>query len=71
MASARLAVTGMHCSNCQKKVETALKGISGVYTAVVDLQGGEAEIDFNDDAVTTTQLVAAVTQAGYAAKLAG
>jgi len=71
MATAKLNVAGMHCGHCQTKVEQALKGVSGVYTAVVDLQDGEAEVDFNDDAATTDQLVAAVAKAGYAAKLAG
>lgn len=71
MANVKLKVTGMHCGHCQTKVEHALKGIAGVYGAVVDLQDGEAEIDFNDDAVTTDQLVTAVSQAGYTAKLAG
>lgn len=71
MASAKLHVTGMTCGHCQAKVEQALKGIVGVYTAVVDLQDGEAEIDFNDDSVTTQQLVAAIEKAGYGAKLAG
>jgi copper chaperone CopZ len=71
MASAKFKVTGMTCGHCQQTVEKALKGVDGVYTAVVDLQEGEAEVDFNDDAVTTHQLVAAVEQAGYGAKLAG
>jgi copper chaperone CopZ len=71
MANAKLHVTGMTCGHCQAKVEQALKGIAGVYSAVVDLQDGEAEIDFNDDSVTTQQLVAAVEGAGYKARLAG
>jgi copper chaperone CopZ len=71
MASAKLKVTGMTCGHCQKTVEQALKGVTGVYSAVVDLQDGEAEIDFDDDAVTAGALVAAVEQAGYGAKLAG
>jgi copper chaperone len=71
MANAKLHVTGMTCGHCQAKVEQALKGIAGVYSAVVDLQDGEAEIDFNDDSVTTQQLVAAIEQAGYRARLAG
>lgn len=71
MANAKLHVLGMHCGNCQIKVERALKGVAGVYTAIVDLQDGEAEIDFNDDAVTTAQLLAAVRAAGYDATLAG
>ena len=71
MANVKLRVTGMTCGHCQAKVEQALKGVSGVYSAIVDLQDGEAEVDFNDDAVTTAQLVAAVARAGYTARLAG
>lgn len=71
MANVKLRVTGMTCGHCQAKVEQALKGVSGVYSAIVDLRDGEAEVDFNDDAVTTTQLVAAVERAGYSARLGG
>jgi len=71
MANAKLHVVGMHCANCQSKVEHALKGVPGVYIAIVDLADGEVEVDFNDDAVTTAQLLAAVKQAGYDGKLAG
>lgn len=71
MANVKLRVTGMTCGHCQAKVEQALKGVGGVYSAVVDLQDGEAEVDFNDDAVTTAQLVAAVERAGYTARLGG
>jgi copper chaperone CopZ len=71
MATVKLWVTGMHCAHCQAKVEQALKGISGVYSAVVDLQDGEAEIDFEDDRLTTQELVAAIQAAGYGAKLGG
>ena len=71
MANIKLRVTGMTCGHCQAKVEKALKGISGVYSAIVDLPDGEAEIDFNDDQVTTEQLLGAISKAGYSAKIAG
>jgi len=71
MANVKLRVTGMTCGHCQAKVEKALKGITGVYSAVIDLPDGEAEIDFNDDTVTTEQLCAAVAKAGYGATVAG
>jgi len=71
MSSAKLKVTGMSCGHCRMTVEQALKGVSGVYSAVVDLQDGEAEVDFDDDAATTTQLVSAIEKAGYGAKLVG
>lgn len=71
MASVKLWVTGMTCGHCQAKVGRALKGVSGVYAAVVDLPDGEAEVDFDDDRVTAAHLIGAVQQAGYGAKLAG
>ncbi len=71
MATLKLRVTGMTCRHCQAKVEKALKGTAGVYTAIVDLRDGEAEVDFDDDRLTTAQLIAAIEQAGYGAKLAG
>jgi copper chaperone len=71
MANVKLRVTGMTCGHCQAKVEKALNGVTGVYTAIVDLPDGEAEVDFDDDSVTTDQLVAAVVKAGYGAKVAG
>src|SRR2546425_6198297 len=71
MATLKLRVSGMTCEHCQAKVAKALQKTAGVYSAIVDLRAGEAEIDFNDDAVTTEQLVTAVEPAGYRAKLAG
>ena len=71
MANIKLRVTGMTCGHCQAKVEKALRGTAGVYSAVVDLQLGEAEVDVEDDAATTAHLIAAVERAGYGAKLAG
>lgn len=71
MANVKLRVSGMSCGHCQAKVERALKGTRGVYTAVVDLSSGEADVDFEDDSVTTAHLVAAVEHAGYGAKVAG
>ncbi|HVH69176.1 MAG TPA: heavy metal-associated domain-containing protein [Gemmatimonadales bacterium] len=71
MATLKLRVMGMTCGHCQTKVEQALKHASGVYSAVVDLQTGEAEVDFNDDSATADQLIAAVTKAGYGARVAG
>ncbi|OLB15667.1 MAG: hypothetical protein AUH07_02540 [Gemmatimonadetes bacterium 13_2_20CM_70_9] len=71
MATLKLRVTGMTCGHCQMKVEKALQGASGVYSAIVDLATGEAEVDFNDDTATSEQLVRAVETAGYGARIAG
>jgi copper chaperone CopZ len=71
MANVKLRITGMTCGHCQAKVERALKGVRGVYSAIVDLPDGEVEVDFDDDAVTPADLLGAVQKAGYGAKLGG
>src|SRR6266581_1278489 len=63
MATLKLRVSGMTCGHCQAKVEQALKHAGGVYSAIVDLQAGEAEVDFDDDAATTDQLIPAIAHA--------
>ena len=71
MARLTLKVTGMTCGHCQKRVETALGQVPGVFAAVVDLQDGLAEVDYDDDAATFEDLTAAVARAGYSAVVEG
>jgi copper chaperone CopZ len=69
MAKLTLKVAGMTCGHCQKRVETALAQVPGVFGAVVDLGDAIAEVDYDDDAATIEDLTAAVAKAGYAAAL--
>ena len=71
MANIKLRVSGMTGGNCQAKVEMALRTTTGVYSAVVDFVNGAAEVDFDDDAATTAELLLAIERVGYGAKLAG
>jgi len=67
MASVHLTVTGMTCGHCQKKVQGALEGVDGVYSAYVDLAGGSADVDFDESRTDAAALVAAVEAVGYGA----
>ena len=67
MGKLMLKITGMTCSHCQTSVEKALAQVPGVYGAVVDLRGGTAEVDYDDDDATLDQLTEAVAKAGYSA----
>jgi copper chaperone len=71
MASVRLKVSGMTCEHCVAKVEKALTGTAGVWSAFVDLDGGTAEVDFDDGKVQAEGLAQAVTAVGYAATVDG
>ena len=67
MAALTLSVTGMTCDHCRMKVEKALKGVTGTLGAAVFLEDGEAEVEYDPNAATPEQYVAAVQQAGYQA----
>jgi len=70
MAAAQLSVTGMTCGHCQKKVESALNGVEGVFGVFVDLAAGSAEVEFDEFRTDVTALVAAVEAVGYGASAA-
>lgn len=70
MATITLTVSGMTCGHCVAKVEAALKGVKGVFGASVDLEGGMAEVDFDETRTSPDDLADAVMRAGYGAKVA-
>lgn len=65
-----LSITGMTCGSCVRHVTDALRGVSGVGEARVDLQGGRATVEYDSATVTTAQMVQAVEEAGYHATVA-
>jgi copper chaperone CopZ len=68
MASLKLRISGMHCGNCKTKVERALKNVPGSYAVMVDLEGGNAEVDY-DGKVPPEKFVEAIQSAGYSAQV--
>lgn len=63
-----LRITGMTCAHCAHSVEKALLGIHGIDSAQVSLATNQAEV-FLQSSIPTEALLAAVTQAGYGAKV--
>lgn len=59
----------MTCGHCVTAVEKALRAQDGVRSAAVDLQGGVAEVVFDESAVAPDQLIAAIEEEGYSATL--
>ncbi len=64
-----LAIGGMSCASCSGRVERALLAVPGVIGAQVNLAGESARVSVAD--ATPDALIAAVTKAGYTARLAG
>jgi P-type Cu+ transporter len=64
-----LAVGGMTCGACERRVLKALDGMTGVIHVGVDLQNGRTTIEHVPAFVDSASLVAAVRDAGYEARV--
>jgi uncharacterized protein len=62
-----LAIDGITCNHCAATVSAALRNCHGVASVHVDLAAGQAAIA--GEHLHSDEIVAAVTQAGYAAKI--
>ena len=65
-----LTVEGMTCASCVSRVEKALKKLSGVQQASVNLATETATVHSIEGSVTAEQLLGAVQKVGYQATLA-
>jgi Cu+-exporting ATPase len=63
-----LAVTGMTCASCAAKIEKKLNSVEGV-TATVNYATDKATVTYDAGTVDPEQLVAAVEDLGYGARL--
>jgi len=59
------AVRGMHCAACVGKVERALRGVSGVDAASVNLATERATVEWDPARADAPALASAVAAAGY------
>src|SRR5436309_713159 len=62
-----LAITGMTCASCVANVESALRGVSGVKSADVNLATERATVQLDPTRADLPALVRAVERAGYGA----
>ena len=70
MTNVTLAIKGMSCGHCVKRVQQALATTPGVAKANVTLEPGQAKVEYDEAVATPTQLAAAVASAGYSATVA-
>jgi Cu+-exporting ATPase len=63
-----LPIEGMTCASCANRIERKLNTLEGV-KATVNYATEQATVNFDAERVTPRQLIAAVEEAGYAARL--
>jgi Cu+-exporting ATPase len=69
--TSELAISGMTCASCARRIERALAKAPGVATAAVNLATERATVTYNTEQVGVAALIAAVERAGYGATALG
>lgn len=65
---ANIKVKGMACGGCKAAVESAVKRLPGVKSAVADLEKAGLAVDFDEKKAALADIKAAVAKAGYEAE---
>src|SRR5699024_8807720 len=65
MNSITLDVLGMTCSACSARIEKVLNKKDGVENANVNLLDNKATIEFDEEKISTTEIVQAIEKTGY------
>lgn len=58
-------VTGMTCSACSTAVEKAVKKLNGVKTVAVNLLAKSMTVEFDEELLTESEIIASITKIGY------
>ncbi|MFV1963778.1 MAG: heavy metal translocating P-type ATPase [Pirellulaceae bacterium] len=65
MAEIVLPVEGMRCVSCVARVTEALQGLAGVRAVDVNLEKGQAQLDYDETAVQRAVIAQAIRDAGF------
>jgi copper chaperone CopZ len=60
-----IGIEGMHCHKCEQAIQRSLKRLVGVSEVEVDFPTAQASVLFDASRVAVSDLMHAVTQAGY------
>ena len=63
-----LNISGMTCNHCKMKVEKALKTLDGVQEVQINLEAGQAEVQYDAGKISESDLKTVVGSAGYEVK---
>lgn len=62
-----LRIEGMSCVVCSNSVEKAVKNLSGINKAVVNLSRNRLSVDYDENAVNLSTIITSIEQAGFKA----
>lgn len=70
MVKQRFQIQGMHCVGCAMTIDGAVEDLPGVKSATTNYARQNAEVEYDEAKVTEAQIIAAIQEAGYTAKVA-
>ncbi len=62
-----LAIDGMHCGSCVRRVTVALQKVEGVEPEALKVEIGSASVNFDAEKATLQEIVDAVNRLGFTA----
>lgn len=62
-------ITDMHCSNCAMTIDGLEDELSGVRQVSTSYHKGEMKVEYDENKVTTEEIISAVKKLGYTAVL--
>ncbi|MDF0725650.1 cation transporter [Cytobacillus sp. S13-E01] len=65
MSEAILHIEGMTCKGCVQTVERAILDLNGIERALVDLEKGNAFVQYDSNVVTEQKIKEAIQNSGY------
>lgn len=66
----KLAIEGMHCGSCVRRVTLALQKVEGIETETVHVEVGSASVNYDAEKATQQEIVDAVSGIGFTAHAA-
>ncbi len=64
-----LEISGMHCASCAGIIDRKIKKKDGVETSNVNFSTEKATVVYNDEKLLVEDIIKAIKDAGYGAKL--
>ena len=62
-------ITGMTCSACSSRVEKSVGKLAGINTVSVNLLTNSMQVEYDESALSTEDIITCVEKAGYGASL--
>lgn len=69
MIKQKLKIEGMHCSSCAMNIDFDLEDLDGVRTAKTSYARQESEVEFDEEKLTTNDVLKSIEKTGYKAQI--